>query len=319
VLVEISRGERMSNRYLDLVKGARPFGHASRRTVMLILADHANAQGRCWPSVRRLELETELSKRTLLRCLSDLENEGWIAIERKSFGPHLNGNQYVLNSKKLVAYQRTSTGAMVSPVEHSEDATGVTVTPTESADKNSSEARIVGAMVSPAKQVVGATVTSAGVMVAPLQVPKATVTGAKTASLYRRTPKNPHRNPQGGTDDENETPPSIRSQSESFEESQSGCAKVFFDRIGVPDTEQTIALAAKVIGILAKESGTSPWDGMLELESVAKEGQARGEVINKFWLEDSKWRKIARSRPPATDRRAMVGMYRPEMEGANPV
>lgn len=282
--MEIPRGVQMSNRYLDLVKGARPFGHASRRTVMLLLAEHSNAEGRCWPSVRLLQHETELSKRTLLRCLSDLENEDWIAVERKSFGAHMNGNQYVVNSKKLVAYQRSAVGDVVAPVEGEDE-----------------RAEVTGATVTSVEQVAGAIVTSAGATVTPLQVPKATFVGAKTASLYRRTPKNPHRNPQGGTHDENKPSASSCSRSETFNETTSDCAKVFFDRIGAVAPKSTLELAAGVIGILARESNATPLEGMQKLEAIAKKAQAQGMVINHFWLADSKWRgALTGTRPDAT-------------------
>jgi DnaA N-terminal domain/Helix-turn-helix domain len=275
----------MSNRYMDLVKGARPFGHASRRTVMLILAEHADAHGRCWPSVRLLELETELSKRTLLRCLSDLKDVGRIAVEKRSIGLNLKCNQYVVSLKKLVGYQRPGRGVMVTPEEGKDESfeaevSGATVTPDE---------YVSGVMVTPEERTSGATATHSGAMVTPDQVPKATFSGAKTASLYR-TPINPHRNPQGGTEEESKTPPSIRPRSESLDESASDCAKVFFDRIGVVAPKSTLDLAAGVIEILARESDATPRAAMLKLEDIAKAAQMRGTVINQFWFADSKWR-----------------------------
>ena len=240
----------MSNRYTHLVQGARPFGHSSRRAVMLVLAEHADDHGRCWPSVRLLELETELSKRTLLRCLSDLKGGGWIAVERRSIGPSLKGSQYVVSLKKLLGYQRTGRGVMVTPEEDENesfgaDASGATVTPDEQRSS---------ATVTPDEQ-------RSSAMVTPDQVPKATFSGAKTASLYRTT-INHHRNHQGGTEDENKTPPSDRSGSKSSNESASDCAKVFFARIAVVAPKSTLDLAAGVIEILARESATTPMAGM---------------------------------------------------------
>ena len=79
------------------------------------------------PGILLLQLETELSKRTLLRCLSDLENKAWIKVERKSYGPRSSGNQYVLNEKKLLEDQRPRRGATMTPVESEIDTPPLTV------------------------------------------------------------------------------------------------------------------------------------------------------------------------------------------------
>ncbi len=77
----------MSNTFLNLVWGAQPFGHASRRSVMVALADHADDNGYCYPGVASLALRTELSTRTVLRCISDLEVDGWVKVTRNTIGP----------------------------------------------------------------------------------------------------------------------------------------------------------------------------------------------------------------------------------------
>jgi len=106
----------MSNAILNLVWGANPFGHASRRSVMVALADHADDQGRCFPGVASLALRTELSTRTVLRCISDLETAGWVKVKRKSVGPLRTGSSYDLEVSKLRLFQRPKHGT-VTPIE----------------------------------------------------------------------------------------------------------------------------------------------------------------------------------------------------------
>lgn len=270
----------MSNRHVNLVLGVRSFGHASRRQVMHVLADHADAQGKCFPGLLLLEQETELSKRTLVRCLSDLEGESWIQVDRGSIGPRRRGNQYSLNESKLKDSQRTANGAMVSPI-------GSEVTVATDSDK--------GATVTPLDQS-GESANSA--MVSHLMVPKSTSNGAKTASLYRLTIKNPQRNPQG----ENSASISV-----------SECVKVFFKRISVVAPKSTRDLAGDAIDILVDRDGITPWEAMLCLEQVATAALVHGEVINNFWFADGKWKGNAapkgKSRPDPT-----VGMAGPSAD-----
>lgn len=247
----------MSNRYENLVLGVRSFGHASRRQVMHVLACHADTQGRCFPGVALLMLETELSKRTVMRCLLDLENAGWIEVERSSIGPRRRGNQYVLNGNTLKANLRPSIGAMVTPMETEEEDSSnpsskdATVTPLEQSEDGN-----------------GATVT-------PIMVPKSTSNGAKSASLYRRTIINHHKNHQRG----NNAPPSVAE-----------CVKAFFKRIAVVAPKSTRDLAGDAISILVDQNGITPWEAMLSIEKVAIAAQARDEVINNFWFADGKWK-----------------------------
>lgn len=295
------RGEQMSNRYVNLVLGVQSFGSASRRQVMHVLADHADAEGRCFPSIPLLQKETELSKRTVVRCLSDLEGPGWLDVGRNSVGPKRRGNEYLLNRRKLEESQRPPKGAIVAPLGNSEE--------------DSAAHRTNGATMTPLEQTMdgnGATMTRA-------MVPLCPSNGAKSASLYRRTPINPQRNPQGESEDRNTTPPSKHSRGNSFNKSQIDYAKELFDRIGCVAPQSTLDLAAGVIAILARESSIPLHSGMLALEAIARDAQGRGEVINNHWFGDGKWRPSAvrnRQTNTASSSRAMVGMYTPELADA---
>lgn len=48
------------------------------RAVYLYLHDRADAEGKCWPGVKRIAADLRLSRRTTQRALSDLERAGHI-------------------------------------------------------------------------------------------------------------------------------------------------------------------------------------------------------------------------------------------------
>lgn len=48
------------------------------RTVYMYLRDRADAEGKCWPGVKRIASDLHLSRRTVQRALADLESAGYI-------------------------------------------------------------------------------------------------------------------------------------------------------------------------------------------------------------------------------------------------
>ncbi len=46
------------------------------RTVYLYLRDRADAEGKCWPGVKRIAADLRLSRRTVQRALAELESMG---------------------------------------------------------------------------------------------------------------------------------------------------------------------------------------------------------------------------------------------------
>ena len=48
------------------------------RTVYMYLRDRADADGKCWPCVKRIASDLHLSRRTAQRALADLEQAGYI-------------------------------------------------------------------------------------------------------------------------------------------------------------------------------------------------------------------------------------------------
>ena len=53
------------------------------RCILLALAEHADEEGRCWPSLTRLAALTEADRRTVTRGLAELEARGLVARERR--------------------------------------------------------------------------------------------------------------------------------------------------------------------------------------------------------------------------------------------
>lgn len=57
---------------------AQKVGHPTRKLVLVALADHANADGECWPSMRLVADFAECSPRTVQRHIDALEDEGFV-------------------------------------------------------------------------------------------------------------------------------------------------------------------------------------------------------------------------------------------------
>lgn len=53
------------------------------RTVYMYLKDHADKEGRCWPGIRTIAVELDLSRSTVKRALDDLSRAGFIARESR--------------------------------------------------------------------------------------------------------------------------------------------------------------------------------------------------------------------------------------------
>lgn len=53
------------------------------RTVYMYLKDHADKKGQCWPGIRTIAAELDLSRSTVKRALDDLSRAGFIARESR--------------------------------------------------------------------------------------------------------------------------------------------------------------------------------------------------------------------------------------------
>ncbi len=72
-------------------------GNPIRKLVLLKLADHANDRGECWPSLDLLSEVAEVSRRSVIRHIQDLEEMGLISKKKGSKG---RSNKYFLALKK---------------------------------------------------------------------------------------------------------------------------------------------------------------------------------------------------------------------------
>lgn len=65
--------------------------------VLVKLADNANDEGECWPTVRRISQDTAIPERTVTKKLAWLEEQGWIERRReRTEGGHYGVTRYQL-------------------------------------------------------------------------------------------------------------------------------------------------------------------------------------------------------------------------------
>src|SRR5262249_38352716 len=72
-------------------------GKPSAKLVLVTLADHADADGKCWPSLRTIAARTELSRDTILRSVRLLESKGFLRVVHRHNGRSLSSNMYYLD------------------------------------------------------------------------------------------------------------------------------------------------------------------------------------------------------------------------------
>lgn len=54
------------------------------KTVYMYLQDRMNTERQCWPGIRRIASDLRLSRSTVKRALSELEQSGYLRRERRS-------------------------------------------------------------------------------------------------------------------------------------------------------------------------------------------------------------------------------------------
>jgi hypothetical protein len=70
----------MSIRIMSAVWGCSLSG-PTKRLVLLALADNANDEGECWPSIATISRKTGLCERATRKAIRDLEADGWLAVQ----------------------------------------------------------------------------------------------------------------------------------------------------------------------------------------------------------------------------------------------
>lgn len=61
---------------------AQRTGSGTTHSVLAYLAERANDDGECWPSVDLIADETEFGRRTVIRALGTLADGGWLTVTR---------------------------------------------------------------------------------------------------------------------------------------------------------------------------------------------------------------------------------------------
>ncbi len=103
----------MSIKIMTMVFSAK-VGSATRKLILLKLADNADDSGRCWPSQKYLTEACEISERSLRDHLKRLEEDGFItAIPKHENGMRV-GTEYTIN---IDALQETKHARQILPVD----------------------------------------------------------------------------------------------------------------------------------------------------------------------------------------------------------
>lgn len=95
----------MSNELFNLALQSN-IASASQIAVMMVLANAADDEGVCWPSVDHLMSATRLGRSTVLRALSELEDGGYLVKQRR----RAKSSVYTIVRKRLETVQRSRSG-----------------------------------------------------------------------------------------------------------------------------------------------------------------------------------------------------------------
>ena len=69
--------------------------------VLIMMANYADSNGRCWPSLNTLSRDTGVSKSTVQRAIKSLAKQGLIKIESRTYRGRTISNAYKLKTKIL--------------------------------------------------------------------------------------------------------------------------------------------------------------------------------------------------------------------------
>lgn len=67
-------------------------GNSNQKLVLIKLCDNSNDEGICWPSYSTIAQATELSRRTVMRCITELEKKGFLTIKRRKLAQDKNAS-----------------------------------------------------------------------------------------------------------------------------------------------------------------------------------------------------------------------------------
>jgi DNA-binding transcriptional MocR family regulator len=82
----------------------QPVTKAANKLVLLALADHANGDGECWPSMKRIADRSDISARHVSRAINELVDLGLVEkANRRRHGGQYRGWDYRLNIQQTPA------------------------------------------------------------------------------------------------------------------------------------------------------------------------------------------------------------------------
>ena len=91
-------------------------GSPTKKLILMILADHVNQDGECWPSHSRLARICEVSKSAIVRNLNQLEESGLLTKKHRFVKGNKTSNIYTLNLQPLVAQSYHPSSAGLPPL-----------------------------------------------------------------------------------------------------------------------------------------------------------------------------------------------------------
>lgn len=110
-------------------------GSMAKKMVLLKLADQANDDGICWPSYQTIADACEVSRRTVIRHIKSLEQEGYLEIHKSYDKANKKNysNKYRLTleggDKKSLVTNKALSGDTKSPPSDNVSSSGDTVSP----------------------------------------------------------------------------------------------------------------------------------------------------------------------------------------------
>lgn len=267
-------------------------------TLFKALADHADEKGFCFPSIERLSRWCQHNVRTTRRAMDELKRSGWVKVVKRG-----RNHEYYLNltmlcegvlargeklTDKEVEFLQTYIGDRLSAV--ATDA----IRPTEdnlSAIGSKEDTETPDTMSTMSK----ATPDKPGPDSGQIRTRHRTnqVRTPDISGRYIENRQEPSLEPSGGTVRETKAPPASQSD-------QAALASAMFEYLAITAPTKTLNLAAEAIRMQTAGLNLSLEQSMLLIRHQAELAPARGETVNAFWFEDSKWK--------STPARAMAGM-----------
>lgn len=93
----------------EVWRNTDPHLKGSRRLVLLALADNANDEHECYPTIKTIARKSGISERFAITCLAWLETNGYITREHRTQNGMITSNHYVVLPSSLRSEQEITT------------------------------------------------------------------------------------------------------------------------------------------------------------------------------------------------------------------